>query len=65
MPADEILRLVGYSLLLAGFLFIVRWWVETRGKDRSSRDRRIALVLVGASMACTLVAVLLGQSGSS
>jgi drug/metabolite transporter (DMT)-like permease len=62
MPADEILRLAGYSLLLAGFLFIARWWVETRGKDRSSRDRRIALVLVVASMICTLLAMLLGQN---
>ena len=60
MPVDEILRLAGYSLLLAGFLFIIRWWVETRGKDRSSRDRWIALVLVTASMICTLLAVLLG-----
>lgn len=63
MPADEILRLVGYSLLLAGFLFMVRWWVENRGKDRCSRDRRIALVLVGASMACTLLAILLSPGG--
>ena len=27
MPADEVLRAAGYSLLLAGFLFMIRWWV--------------------------------------
>lgn len=59
MPADELLRLAGYSLLLAGFLFMVRWWVETRGKDRTARDRKIAIVLVAASLLCTLLAVVL------
>ena len=59
MPADEILRAGGYSLLLAGFLFMIRWWVGTRGKDRGARDRKIALVLVAASLLCTLVAFVL------
>ena len=43
MPADEILRAGGYSLLLAGFLFLVRWWAETKGQDRTARDRKVAL----------------------
>lgn len=64
MPVDEVLRAVGYSLLLAGSLFILRWWAETKGQDRTSRDRKIAFVLVGTSMACTLLAILLGQGGS-
>ncbi|WP_426120362.1 hypothetical protein [Kocuria sp. LHG3120] len=59
MPADEVLRAAGYSLLLAGFLFMIRWWVETRGKDRGARDRKIALVLMAASLLCTLVAIML------
>lgn len=59
MTADDILRVAGTSLLFAGFLFIVRWWVETRGKDRSSRDRWIAVVLIGASLVVTVVAVVL------
>ena len=57
MPADEVLRAAGYSLLLAGFLFMIRWWVETRGKDRGAR--KIALVLMAASLLCTLVAIML------
>jgi inner membrane protein involved in colicin E2 resistance len=65
MDLAEICRAVGYSLLLAGFLFIARWWVETKGKDRTSRDRRIAFVLIGASMVCTLLAILFGQGGGS
>lgn len=60
VPVGEILRVAGYSLLLAGLLFILRWQVETRGKDRTSRDRRIALVLVVASMTCTVAAIILG-----
>jgi predicted PurR-regulated permease PerM len=63
MPTDEVLRAVSYSLLLAGFLFMVRWWVETRGKDRKARDRRIAIALLVVSVLCTLLAVLLGQGG--
>lgn len=63
MPLDEIFRLAGYSLLLAGFLFIARWWAETRGQDKTARDRRIALVLVAASMICTLLAIVLGSGG--
>lgn len=63
MPADDVLRAAGYSLLLAGFLFMVRWWVETRGKEWGARDRRIALVLVAASMLCTLAALALGSGG--
>ncbi|MEX5234951.1 hypothetical protein [Kocuria arenosa] len=54
MTADDILRVAGTSLLFAGFLFIVRWWVETRGKDRW-----IAVVLIGASLVVTVVAVVL------
>jgi hypothetical protein len=38
---------------------MVRWWVETGGKDRTARDRKIALVLIGASLICTLLAVVL------
>ena len=64
MPADEILRAVGYSLLLAGFLFMIRWSVETRGKNRGSRDRKIALVLVAASLLCMLVAIMLTPGDS-
>jgi hypothetical protein len=64
MPADELLRAAGYSLLLAGFLFMIRWWVETRGKDRGAGDRRIAIVLVAASLLCTLVAIMLTPGGS-
>ena len=60
MPADEILRLAGCSLLLAGFLFILRWWVETRGEDRTSRDRRIAVVPTSASLALTAAAIVVG-----
>lgn len=63
MPADEILRAVGCSLLLAGFLFMIRWWVETLGKDRGTRDRKVALVLVPASLLCTLVAIVLSPGG--
>lgn len=59
MPADEILRLGGYSLLLAGFLFMVRCWVKTRGKDRTARDREIAIALLVASVLCTLLAIVL------
>ncbi|MEX5237900.1 hypothetical protein [Kocuria arenosa] len=64
MSVDEIFRLVGHSLLLAGFLLIIRWWVETRGKDRTSRHRLIALVLIGASMVCTLAALVFSPGGS-
>ncbi|WP_424348389.1 hypothetical protein [Kocuria sp. CH-021] len=64
MPADEVLRAVGHSLLLAGFLFMIRWWVETRGKDRGARDRKIALMLIGASLLCTLVAIMLTPGDS-
>lgn len=60
MPADEILRLAGCSLLLAGFLFILRWWAETRGMDRTSRDRRIAIVLTCASLVLTAAAIVVG-----
>lgn len=64
MPVEEVLRAAGYSLLLAGFLFMIRWWVETRGKDRRARDRVTALVLIGASLICTLLAIALGPGGS-
>ena len=64
MPADEVLRAAGYSLLLAGFLFIARWWAETKGKDRTGRDRKIALVLMAASLLCTLVAIMLSPGDS-
>jgi hypothetical protein len=60
VPVDEILRMAAYSLLLAGFLFMVRWWVETRGNDRTVRDRRIALVLIGASLLLTTAGLVLG-----
>ncbi|MFF0903050.1 UNVERIFIED_CONTAM: hypothetical protein RF653_05185 [Kocuria sp. CPCC 205316] len=59
MTADGSLRVAGTSLLFAGFLCIVRWWVATRGEDRSSRDRRIAVVLIGASLVVTVVEVVL------
>lgn len=59
MPVDEILRLAGYSLLLAGFLFIARWWAESKGKDRTARDRRIAIVLISASLVLTVAAMIL------
>lgn len=64
MPVDELLRAVGYSLLLAGFLFLVRWWAETKGQDRTARDRKIALVLIGGSMICTLLAIVLSPVDS-
>jgi hypothetical protein len=64
MPAEEFLRAAGYSLLLAGFLFLIRWWAETRGKDRGARDRRIAIVLVAASLLCALVAIMLTPGDS-
>lgn len=57
MPVDEVLRAASYSLLLAGFLFMIRWWVESRGKDRKARDRKTALVLVVAAALCTLLAI--------
>lgn len=65
MGLAEICRVTGQALLLAGFLFIARWWAETKGKDRTSRDRRIAFFLIGASMVCTLLMILLGQDGGS
>jgi hypothetical protein len=43
------------TLAVAGMLFLVRWWVETHGADRTSHDRRVALVLVGLSLSLTLL----------
>lgn len=59
MPVADTLQAAALSLLLAGFLFVVRWWVETQGKDRASRDRRIAIVLICASLVLTVAGVLL------
>lgn len=52
--------LAGTSLLLAGFLFTVPWWVETRGKERTISDRRIVVVLIGASLVLTTAGLVLG-----
>ncbi len=56
MPVDEILRAASYSLLLAGFLFMVRWWVETRGMGRIARDRRAAAGVFAIAAALLLTA---------
>lgn len=59
MTAEETFREDGTSLLLAGLMFLVRRRVESRGKDRTSRDRRIAILLSGASPAPTIVGIVL------
>lgn len=50
MTAEQIFRMAGTSLLLAGFLFLVRRWVGTRGTDRTSRDRRLATALIATAL---------------
>ncbi|GGG42776.1 hypothetical protein GCM10011374_01480 [Kocuria dechangensis] len=52
------------TLAVAGMLFVVRWWVETHGADRTSHDRRVALLVVGLSLSPTLPGVLLEMAGA-